>query len=107
MRERLKLIVGKKMRFEATLFKFGKRWTSDSSFYDTVMVTNLKDRNTGMALADHLWFNDAGWAKGLDIGQKISFVSIVVPYEHGWDEDGKETFDFDYALSTPKGVFGY
>jgi hypothetical protein len=124
MREKLAERNGQRMRFYATVGRFGTKPRGNVRtilLRDVRLVTDtdewvsdpdhegkLKLRLDGEVVTDHLWWTAGQWAEGYKEGDLISFEARVDSYEKGyqggragWDEAWSET---DYHLERPTKV---
>ena len=76
---------GKTVRVVGVFARLGIRRVG-SKEYPTVLVTDVFDQDTGIALTDHLWFNEGrAWRRARLIpGDIIAFTARVIEYRTGY-----------------------
>ena len=95
MREKLQKINGERLRFKATVGRFGKKTAYKGYPLDTVCFTDVKFFSGGVA-TDHIWFTAGKRIKELNLqeGDMVSFEARVKPYLKGYEKD-----EVDFRLS--------
>jgi len=95
MRENLQKINGKRLRFKATVGRYGKKAAYRGSSLDTLCFVDVKFAN-GKNATDHIWFTAGKRIKELNLkeGEEVYFDARVTPYLKGYKKD-----EIDFRLS--------
>ena len=80
MREQLAVRDQERFRIVAKVEKYSYRpgWRFREP---TILLTDVRDANTGKLLTDHLWFKSGLWSRGCRVGDTISFDARVSSYK--------------------------
>ena len=105
MRKLLGPDIGVRKKFRAVFRRFGKKTNYHGYADTTVLLMNIKDAETDMVVADHVWF---AFTKGfeklrLKPGMTLEFDARIKPYRKGY-VNRKYKIDQrkdDYKLSHP------
>lgn len=104
MRELLGRHDGKRLRFFATVERYGSKRGWRGRSVDTILLRNvcLGDE----VVCDHLWFTDGKWSVGLGIGDVFSFEARVSTYVKGYqgrlaEQRSRAWSESDYHLERP------
>jgi hypothetical protein len=65
MRQNLKAVDGKRMRFTAVVERFGSKLNWHGFPETTILLKDVCFMDTGELACDHLWFKHGKWALGL------------------------------------------
>lgn len=108
MRRNLKAINGQRMRFTATVERFGHKTAFQGEPIPTILLKNVRVLETNHRAADHLWFTKGkSWDKCI-IGCIVEFDARVTTYEKGYKGHRYDVFDApvktDYKLERPTKV---
>ena len=105
MRERLKASEGVRARFVALFSKVGKKRNYKGYSEDTILLSQVKDADTGELVADHVWFT---FTKGFEAvnarpGDLLQFEARIKEYKKGYVNKaaGINQRRTDYKLSHP------
>lgn len=105
MRKELKKIHGERIRFFATVGRFGQKKNYHGYPEPTILLKHVQRADTGQEVADHVWFIVGKRISDLDlsVGEKVSFEARVADYIKGYvnyrqDIDNRQ---IDYKLSHP------
>ena len=103
MRRKLKKHLGRRLRFTATVERFG---TKNHYIYDNVKTILLKNICLGKTqICEHLWFACGKWSQHLKEGDTFSFDARVGSYEKGYKGYRDDVYDrpiqTDYRLERP------
>ncbi len=105
MRKILEKSKGERKRFIGTFSRTGKKMSYTGYSEDTILLTNIIDAETGLAITDHLWFSyTSGFEKAnLKEGCLVEFEARVRKYEKGYANKklGLDLRKHDYKLSHP------
>ena len=108
-REQLRQINGQRMRFEATVERFGVKSGWRGSLDRTILLKNVRFAADGATACDHLWFTTGEWSCGLEIGHTFEFDARVDSYMRGYqgrraERLGLDYLTLDYHLTRPTKV---
>ena len=103
-RKKLGTKYGQRLRFSATVIRFGKKTAFKGPDLDTILLGEVRIAGETPILAEHLWFTCGKWSKTLKVGDDFSFDARVGSYEKGyrgyrddvWTESGT-----DFRLERP------
>ncbi len=89
MRHKLFELLGQRLRFSATVERFGGRrsYKRRDEFDPTILLSDLRLAETGELLADHLWFRCGRWSAGLQVGDRFEFEARIDTYSKGYERD--------------------
>jgi hypothetical protein len=109
MRDELKKHDGSRMRFRATVERFGSRTGWKGYPEETVLLTCLRFSDTNELACDHLWFKCGQWSWELEVGTTFEFDARVDYYVKGYqgrraEELGLSASTTDYHLERPSKV---
>ena len=105
MREGLRPFNRKRMRFTATVSRFGSRTNYAGGKLPTILLQKLRLEKSKKVLADHIWLTSGKWSKQLNVGDTFSFDARVTRYEKGYkgfrDHPDSAPIEDDYRLDRP------
>jgi hypothetical protein len=105
MRKKLASEVGLRKKFKAIFSRIGKKVNYKGYTEETILLTDIKDRETEKVMADHLWFSySLAFQKAkLAIGDAIEFEARVKEYQKGYVNKGLKINHriSDFKLSHP------
>lgn len=105
IRKRLKADEGQRKKFTAVFSRFGKKVNYNGYTDMTVLLTDITDAETGVRVADHLWFAyTQGFEKaGIKEGNLLEFEARIKEYTKGYvnKQLGFNNRKKDYKLSHP------
>jgi hypothetical protein len=108
MRQLLRSENGIRKKFTATFSKIGKKVNFKGHSEDTILLTNVKDIESGMLMTDHIWFTYSITFQraNLSPGMAIEFEARIKEYQKGYVNRalGKNKKRTDYKLSHPTKV---
>ena len=105
MRKKLAVKEGERKKFTAVFTRLGKKAGYTGYSVETILLTKVKDAETGELVTDHLWFT---FTKGFQLfalkeGDTLEFEARVKAYSKGYVNKSltisKEKRD--YKLSNP------
>lgn len=104
-RAELAKMEGKTREFSGTFSRYGTKTFCVGAAQTTILLKDVIDIETGIGVADHLWFT-AGkrWEAlgALKLGQKLRFMARVEPYRKGYKgRNTKELPLVSWRLSGP------
>jgi hypothetical protein len=98
---------GTRFRCRAVVDRFGSRSAFRGPPVQTVLLRDVVDADTGVMLADHLWFSIGKWSSGLAAGDIFEFDARVSDYIKGY-QGRLDVFDApvsrDWKLQRPTKV---
>jgi hypothetical protein len=96
---------GERLRFRATVGRFGSKTGFEGKTIKTVMVTQVYEAGMDALLTDHLWFDRGKWSVDLHIGDVFEFDARVANYIKGTTRN-KELYELgrDWNLQRPTRV---
>lgn len=110
-RKHLRQLNGERMRFEATISRFGHKSAFRGPPIPTILLTNVKNAATGEVLTDHVWVTHGKTWGNCQEGQQVAFDARVTSYIKGYKGYRDDVFDAplqkDYRLSNPTKVVFY
>ena len=100
MREQLRKYYGQRLRFTATVDRFGKKKGYKGRTLITILLENVI--HSGEEVTDHLWMTAGKWSKYLEEGDTFSFNARVMQYLKGyrWHDDDNP-MEIDFRLVRP------
>jgi hypothetical protein len=105
MRDQLALIDGERLRFKATVERFGTKPSFRGGPKPTMLVRDVKLLTTEQLVTDHLWFTVGKTIDQLYLcpGDQIEFDARVGKYLKGYVSwrDGIDERELDYKLTRP------
>lgn len=105
MRKELAKRDGLRKAFTATFTRTGKKTNFKGYSEDTLLLTDVRDAETGEAISDHVWFTYSRTfeAANLRPGMRISFEARVKEYVKGYVSKplGVNRQRKDFKLSHP------
>lgn len=111
MRNTLKSFLGQRLRFRATVSRFGTKsnYHGNRQPIPTLLLTHVIFEDSGEIAAEHVWLVRGKWATDLCIGDEIVFDARVDEYEKGYrGYDEQRQFEhppaIDYRLTFPSQV---
>lgn len=108
MRSKLKAINGQRMRFTATVERFGEKSAFKGAPIPTVLLKNIRILETDEQVTDHLWFTKGKSWEECVIGGIVEFDARVTTYEKGYKGYRDDVYDSpvktDYKLERPTKV---
>lgn len=109
MRENLKTANGKRLRFTATVERFGTKPNWHGFPEKTLLLKDIRFADTGIVACDHLWFKHGNWSVGLLANSTFSFDARVDSYVKGYQGGRAERLgecyqELDYHLERPTKV---
>jgi hypothetical protein len=109
MRDELRKHDGSRMRFRATVERFGSRSNWHGYPETTILLKDVCFASNGELACDHIWFKEGAWASGLEIGTTFEFDARVDSYEKGYQGRraeglGMSLLTIDYHLERPSKV---
>jgi|SRR5690242_9383720 hypothetical protein len=109
MRDALRARYGQRLRFSATVERFGSRSNWHGYPEPTILFRDVRFADTDAQACDHLWFRCGAWSAGLAPGDQVMFDARVDSYEKGYqggkaERLGLSSWDIDYHLERPTKV---
>jgi hypothetical protein len=108
MRQLLKPENGVRKKFTAKFSKVGKKINYKGHSEDTILLTNVRDMESGILMTDHIWFTYSITFQraNLSPGMHIEFEARIKEYQKGYVNHalGKNRKQTDYKLSHPTKV---
>jgi len=109
MRNELQKLNGQRMRFRATVERYGSRAGWKGYPEQTILLTNVCFVDTNELACDHLWFKCGQWSWELEVGSMFEFDARVDSYVKGYqgrraEEFGMSLLTIDYHLERPSKV---
>lgn len=109
-RENLKRVNGKRMRFVATLERFGTKRGWSGSPEQTLLLRDVVFADDDQPACSHLWFKAGVWSSSLKPRDRFEFCARVDNYDKGYhggraESLGVEIHQTDYHLERPSQVF--
>ena len=109
MRNELENRNGQRMRFVATVERYGSRSNWHGYPETTILLKDVRFASSGELASDHLWFKEGQWAWELEVGMTFEFDARVDSYIKGYrgrraDELGFGVSTIDYHLERPSKV---
>lgn len=105
MRKKLKTIEGERIRFRATVEKFGKKTNFKGFPEDTILFKNVIRVDNGEEATDHIWFTVRKTIESLNLnpGDVVEFDARVGDYVKGYVNfwQGIDERTLDYKLNRP------
>lgn len=80
MRDELQKLNGQRMRFRATVERYGSRSNWHGHPEMTILLRDVCFAGNGELACDHLWFRYGGWTSELEIGTTFEFDARVDSY---------------------------
>ena len=106
MRENLQLFYGLRIRFTATVARFGTKPAYKGPPIKTLLLHNVC--HNGEVVTDHLWMTSGKWSCLLEEGDMFSFDARVQKYIKGYrgrrDEFHDAPLEVDFRLVRPTNV---
>ena len=105
MRKKLAVNEGERKKFTGLFTRLGKKAGYTGYSVETILLTNVKDAETGELVTNHLWFTFTKGFQlfGLKEGDTLEFEARVKAYSKGYVNKSltlnKEKHD--YKLSNP------
>ena len=86
MRRELAGREGQRKKFTASFARVGKKTNYNGYAEDTLLLTDVRDAETGDPVADHVWFTYSKTFENANLkpGMKISFEARVKEYVKGY-----------------------
>jgi len=112
-REALKKLVGQTVRVTAVFKREGLKECKNGKvrIKKTVLITNIRDVESGDILAGHMWFNRGNTWEKLDLhrGDLVEFAARSIEYRKGYWGRGAlwrrlDPPKTDYRLTPPKDI---
>lgn len=106
-RKELKAINGQRLRFIASINKFGFKSAFRGDPIPTLLLTNVRNAETLEVVTDHLWFTKGKSWDDCKVGDEVAFDARVTTYEKGYKGHREEVFvpvTTDYKLERPTKV---
>lgn len=108
MRNQLKQFNGERMRFTATVERFGTKSSFKGPPLSTVLLKRVCLTSTGEEVTDHLWFTKGKSWESCTIGCTVQFDARVTTYLKGYKGRRDDVYDapivMDYKLERPTRV---
>jgi hypothetical protein len=109
MRDALKNNDGSRLRFRASVERFGSRSNWHGYPERTILLRDVRFVGSGELACDHLWFKEGDWAWELEVGTTFEFDARVDSYVKGYQGQRAEelnisTLTIDYHLERPTKV---
>lgn len=105
MRKELKKYNGKRLRFSATIERFGEKPAYRGFPIQTLLLKNVTLIDNKQMVTDHLWFTKGKSWDESKIGDTIEFDARVTTYEKGYkgyrDDIYDSPIEIDYKLERP------
>lgn len=105
IRNKLKILNGQRLRFSATVERFGEKPALKGGQADTVLLNELRLLGSDEPLTDHLWMNKCKSFESCSPGSKVEFDARVTVYEKGYKGRRDDVYDapieIDYRLERP------
>ena len=105
MRKELAKQEGVRKKFTATFSRIGKKKNFNGFSEDTILLTDVRDSESGEVIADHIWFAySRTFEKAkISIGMRVSFEARVKQYTKGYVSKvlGVNRARKDFKLSHP------
>lgn len=107
MRKQLQIIEGKKLRFRATVDRFGYRPDDRGLIITTVCLDHITYAGSEREVTDHIWFDVTRTIASLNLkpGDVVEFDAKAEAYLKGYRhiKRGIDDRTRDYKLSSPSG----
>ncbi len=105
IRNKLKTLNGQRLRFSATVERFGEKSAFKGGPIPTVLLKNVCLVSSGECVTDHLWFTKGKSWESCSTGSKVEFDARVTVYEKGYKGRRDDVYDapieIDYRLDRP------
>lgn len=104
MRKELRKMNGERLRFSATVERFGYKRAFRGPDIKTVLLIAVKSLPDNELVTDHLWFVKGKSWDGIQPGDVIEFDARVGVYEKGYKGHRDDIFEpvtSDYRLERP------
>lgn len=105
MRKQLAGREGQRKKFTATFSRVGKKTNFKGYPEDTLLLTDVRDADTGECVSDHVWFTYSKTFESANLkpGMNISFEARVKEYVKGYVSKtlGVNRRRRDFKLSHP------
>ena len=106
-REKLAAIDGQRMRFTATVERFGTKRAFRGPDLATILLRDVRRADSNQIVTDHLWFTQGRWSAALRAGQRFAFDARVDTYIKGY-RGYRDIYDrppeLDWHLTRPTRV---
>lgn len=104
MRKKLQRIEGQRLRFRATVERFGEKRGWRDCLEATLLLTNICRVDNGKNIADHLWFTVGSRFDDLNLneGETIEFDARVSAYVKGNANDREPDCKLSYPTRVNK-----
>jgi len=109
MREKLTKVDGQRMRFTATVERFGTKRAFRGPDLQTILLSDVRFADTKELACDHLWFTCGQWSLGLAPGMVFAFDARVDSYTKGYQGSraealGVSSYSVDQHLERPTNI---
>lgn len=105
MREKLKRLVGERLRVRATVIQYGEKKTAGGSYRRMICLGPVLQLPPGKEVADHVWLRAGPIVAGLHLhpGDVVEFDASVAQYWKGYVNQAKRIDErkIDYKLIFP------
>lgn len=96
---------GKRLRFSATVERFGEKQAFRGPPVPTILLVDVRIRETGERITDHLWFTRGKFWAACKPGCRVVFDARVSEYEKGYKGRREDVYDCpvrtDFRLERP------
>ena len=108
MRKKLRKLEGERLRFSATVERFGEKSAFRGPPIPTILLIDVHLAEAEEVLTDHLWFTRGKSWSSCKLGCLVSFDARVSRYEKGYRGYREDVFDkpatLDFRLERPTRV---
>ncbi|NDO73052.1 hypothetical protein [Shewanella sp. SE1] len=105
MRNKLKPLMDQRLRFTATIERYGKKHAYRGEPLKTILLTDVRLEGNDTVLTDHIWFTCGKSWEQCNIGDTIAFDARVTQYIKGYQGYRDDIYDrpteLDYRLERP------
>ena len=108
VRNELKQMNNQRLRFTATIERFGERKNFKGVPTPTILLKNIRLVGEDKILTDHLWFTKGTSWINIPLGSVIEFDARISEYTKGYKGHRKDVVDApittDYKLTRPTNI---
>ena len=107
IRKRLKAINGQRLRFMATVDRFGEKSAFRGAPMPTILLKDVRIAESKQVVTEHLWFTKGKSWEQCRKGDEVAFDARVTTYEKGYKGYREDVFapvTTDYKLERPTNV---
>lgn len=107
MRKELKKLNGQRMKFIATVERFGEKSSFKGAPTPTILLKDIRISESNEIVTGHIWFAKGKSWKECKVGAEVTFEARVSQYEKGYKgyrDDVYAPISVDYRLERPTKV---